>query len=125
MNVLHQAARYAAGDARVRRELVADYNKRERLQLQPAALRLVLAVAAVEEWAGRTARGREVRELAGIDRATEGQQAKECEAAGLIIREGRTGLRLAPAGRDVANDFARRMKRHLEAVEAMIEERSA
>lgn len=117
--LLHLAAWYAAGDVRIRVATAKAHGVSQR------TVRLLLALAAIEELTGRGVKAAEARALAVLARPTVVQLTKECEAAGLIIREGRTGLRLSPAGRDIANDFARRMRRHLEAVESLIEERGA
>lgn len=117
MTRLHAYAWLAAGDGRVRCAVARAHKQEQR------TVRLILAVAAIEEATGTTVPALTARTLASLDRPTCVQTMKEAAAAGLVVREGRTGLRLAPAGRDVANDFARRMRRHLEAVEAMIEER--
>ena len=86
--------------------------------MQPAGLRLVLAVAAIEERTGQTVRIGAARRLSGMDPATVSYQATKLgpKGAGYLNREGRTGLLLSTTGRDIANDFGRRMRRHLEGV---------
>lgn len=114
---LHEAAWYAAGDSVVRTATAAAWG------ITPAGLRLVLAVAAAEERIRRVVPTGAARLLSGLDVATVSVQATKLgpKGAGYLAKEGRSGLLLSPTGRDLANDFGRRMRRHFEAVEERLE----
>lgn len=116
MNQLHGFAWIAAGDAAVRTATARAW------KMKPAGLRLLLAVAALEERTGRSVPTGTARRLSGMDPATVSYQATKLgpKGAGYLNREGRTGLLLSPAGRDIANEFARRMKRHFEAADEQL-----
>jgi hypothetical protein len=120
MNQLHTFAWIAAGDTAVRTATARAWN------IAPAGLRLLLAVAAIEERSNRMVPNSTARLLAGLDPATASFQSTKLgpKGAGYLGTQGRTGLLLSPTGRNLVNDFARRMHRHFETVTDRLEEHS-
>lgn len=120
MNQLHEFAWIAAGDAAVRTATARVW------KIKPAGLRLLLAVAAIEERSNRMVPTSTARLLAGLDPATVSFQATKLgpKGAGYLKKEGRTGLLLSTTGRNLVNDFERRMQRHFETVTNRLEEHS-
>ena len=116
-NRLHGFAWIAAGDTAVRTTTARAWN------IAPAGLRLLLAVAAIEERSNQIVPTSTARLLTGLDPATVSFQATKLgpKGAGYLTKEGRTGLLLSTTGRNLVNDFARRMRQHFEAVNERLE----